>query len=192
MLRSHLDHVSWWPALDQELLVRPNPAAPPGLEGRSGPARPLHPLASTRHPLVMRCSHGAGSLQALESFWSGSHFACSSSVSRIRALRGNPTLPLQGVPPSSVSSRGFAAFEPRARYSCAFGYSSSADAKLEEPGRREGEHSNRTFPLIPHKHVASGRCGRRNTDRLDESALLRTSVPPVQPAPGSRSATACG
>jgi hypothetical protein len=73
VLRSHLDHVSWWPALDQELLVRPNPAAPPGLEGRSGPARPLHPLASTRHPLVMRCSHGAGSLQALESFWSGSH-----------------------------------------------------------------------------------------------------------------------
>ena len=66
MLRSHLDHVSWWAALDQELLVRPNPAAPPGLEGRSGPARPLHPLASTRHPLVMRCSHGAGSLQALE------------------------------------------------------------------------------------------------------------------------------
>jgi len=23
VLRSHLDHVSWWPALDQELLVRP-------------------------------------------------------------------------------------------------------------------------------------------------------------------------
>jgi hypothetical protein len=38
--------------------------APPGLARWSGPARPLHPLASTLHPLVVRCSHGAGSLQS--------------------------------------------------------------------------------------------------------------------------------
>src|SRR5206468_1848188 len=92
--------------------------APGWLAGWSGPARPLHPLASTRHPLVVRNSHGAGRCRSSNDAW-GTWVqellprACSSLI-----RRGNPPLPLAGrASKLLVGSRGWRRVGPETRSS---------------------------------------------------------------------------
>src|SRR3954452_18802403 len=141
----------------QALAVGPRFAVPRKRARWSGPARPLHPLASTRHPLVVRSSHGAGSLEVLVR--TGRDSTKSSSVPLILCLPRKPDPPparacLQAGPGESQIAGSVRADPSLLRV---VSYSSSSDAELEVPGIRVGDFSNGVFPLTAQEQVTTPR-----------------------------------